>query len=43
MATAKNDSKIWAKDTSCNANVNLMQENLNQIKYGITLNVDVSV
>ena len=35
--------KFEQKIHHANVNVNLMQENLNQIKNGITLNVDVSV
>ena len=40
MSTRK--SKILTKDIHANENVNLMKENVIQIKSGIMINVDVS-
>ena len=40
MSTGK--SKILTKDIHANENVNLMKENVIQIKSGIMINVDVS-
>ena len=43
IITGTNESKILTKDISCQLNVNLVEENVIQIKSGITINVDASV
>ena len=43
MITGINESEILTKDIYAYVNVNLIEENVIQIKTGITINVDVSV
>ena len=43
MITGKNESKIELKIYHVNVNVNLKEEDVFQIKSGITINVDASV
>ena len=43
MITGKTESKILATTYHANVNVNLMEENVIQIKSGIMINVDASV
>ena len=43
MITRINESKTLTKHIHANVNVNLMVENVIQIKSGITINFDVSV
>ena len=43
MITGINESEILTKDIYAYENVNLIEENVIQIKTGITINVDVSV
>ena len=43
MITGTNESKILTKDISCKCNVNLMEENVIQIKSGKTINVNASI
>ena len=40
--TRKNESKILTKDISCECKCKFDKRNVNQIKSGITINVDVS-
>ena len=43
MITGTNESKILTKDISCKCNINLMEENVIQIKSGKTINVNASI
>ena len=43
VITGINESKTLTKEGYSNVNVNLMEENLIQIKSGITINVDANV
>ena len=44
MVTGKNESNYLTKDVSCkNENLNLVEENIIQIKNGMMINVDKSV
>ena len=44
MVTGKNESNCLTKDVSCkNENLNLVEENIIQIKNGMMINVDKNV
>ena len=43
IITAINESKLLAKDISCDCKCRLMEKNIIQINGGIMINVDVSV
>ena len=43
MITGKSESKFLTKDISRNVNLDLIEENVIEIKSGIMINVDVSV
>ena len=43
MIPCINESKTLTNQFHANVNVNLMKQNVSQINFGITINVDVSV